>query len=270
MTVKGTIDLNRRFSGIRQAYGDRGAKSISLSNVCVIGIGGVGSWVVESLARSGVGAITMIDMDLVSESNINRQLHATTDTVGRDKVDVMKERILQINPFCNVNGIDEFLSHDNISTLINNNFDFVVDCIDDFRLKAALINYCKKQKLKIITIGGAGGQTDPSKVRQSDLTKTQHDVLLAQTKKLLRQNYEFPRNLKRSFGVPCIYSDEQLMYPDGEGGLRSQRPENDFSDGKSTALNCAGGIGSVTHVTATFGFFASAFVLNKLADIQRD
>ena len=130
-----------------------------------------------------------------------------------------------------------------------------------------MIAYCKKNKIRILTTGGAGGQVDPSKVLQVDLSRTQQDVLLAKTRKLLRQDYGFARNIKRSFGVPCVYSNEQLVYPDGRGGLSPQRPAPDPSAGKTNnALNCAGGMGSITHVTGTFAFFASGFVISQIAN----
>ncbi len=259
------FDLSRRFGGIARLYGDQGLMRLSQAHVCVIGIGGVGSWVAESLARSAVGRITLIDLDVVSESNINRQLVATEDQIGRDKTWVMRDRVAQINPVCEVNIIDEFIDRENIPSLIGSEFDYVIDCIDDFRTKAALIAHCKRNKTQVITIGGAGGQVDPSKIRRSDLSRTQHDVLLAKTRKLLRQEYGFARNVKRTFGVPCVYSNEQLVYPDGNGGLSPQRPPVDPDNASSNALNCAGGMGSVTHVTGTFAFIASAFVLNQLA-----
>lgn len=261
-----SVDMSRRFGGIARLYGDTGLQRLSSAHVCVIGIGGVGSWAAESLARSAVGALTLIDMDIVSESNINRQLLATTDSIGRDKGLVMQERIAQINPECTIHVIDEFITRENLTTLIQPEFDYVIDCIDDFRTKAALIHYCREQKIKIITTGGAGGQVDPSKIRRVDLSRTQHDVLLAKTRKLLRQDYGFARNPKRSFGVPCVYSDEQLVYPDGKGGLSAHRPAVDTEAGASNnALNCAGGIGSITHVTASFAFLATAHVLNQIA-----
>lgn len=269
--------LNRRFSGVERIYGAAGLAKLRESHVTVIGVGGVGSWVVESLARSAIGKITMIDMDIVAESNVNRQLHALESTFGRDKTAVLAQRVTEINPACRVDVVDDFVTKENVARLIDQSSDWVVDCIDDFRTKAALINFCSTEKIKIITVGGAGGQRDPSKIRCTDLSRTQHDVLLAKTRKLLRQDYHFARNPKRSFGVPCVYSDEQLVYPDGEGGLTRQRPSansastesySDFpsqSVPQTNALNCAGGIGSITHVTATFGFFASGYVLERLA-----
>ena len=185
------VDLKRRFGGIARLYGDAGLLALQQSHVGVIGVGGVGSWAVEALARSGIGAISMIDFDLVAESNINRQLHALDSTLGRDKTDVLHSRILEINPSCKVTIIDDFISRENVADLIRPNIDFVIECIDDFRTKAAVINYCKLAKMKIVTIGGAGGQLDPSKIKLTDLCVTQHDVLLARTRKLLRQEYGF-------------------------------------------------------------------------------
>ncbi len=260
-----TTDLTRRFGGIARLYGDNGLARLARAHVCVIGIGGVGSWVAESLARSAVGTITLIDLDVVSESNINRQLVATADQIGRDKTLVMRERIAQINPHCHVEIVDEFIDQKNIPNIVESRFDYVIDCIDDFRTKAFLIAHCKRRKINILTTGGAGGQVDPAKIKQCDLSHTQHDVLLAKTRKLLRQDYGFARNPKRTFGVPCVYSDEQLVYPDGQGGLSAQRPPVDPKNTSSNALNCAGGIGSITHVTGAFAFMASAFVLNQLA-----
>lgn len=273
------VNLQRRFGGIARLYGDIGLRRLSRAHVCVIGIGGVGSWVAESLARSAIGSLSLIDLDMVSESNINRQLVATSDNIGRDKVLVMKDRVEQINPLCKVQAVDEFISSDNLAELIKPSFDYVIDCIDDFRTKAALINYCRKQKIKILTVGGAGGQLDPLKIRQVDLSRSKQDVLLARTRKLLRQDYAFARNLKRSFGVPCVYSDEQLVYPDGIGGISPQRPtnagdttaDNSFDnsfDKNSNALNCAGGMGSISHVTGTFAFVAAGFVVTHLAGAE--
>lgn len=256
---------DRRFGGIARLYGEAGLERLRAAHVCVVGIGGVGSWAVESLARSAVGAITMIDLDVVAESNINRQLVATEDTIGRDKVLVMRDRVVSINPVCEIHTIDDFLTSDNVSSLIGDQFDYVIDCIDDCRTKAALIHYCRQQKIRILTVGGAGGQIDPSLVRRSDLSNTQHDVLLSKTRKILRQDYGFARNPKRTFGVPCVYSDEQLTYPDGNGGISAQRPTLSTNASTSNALNCAGGMGSITHVTASFAFAAAGFVLNELA-----
>ena len=171
-------DLVRRFAGIARLYGDQGLQRLQSAKVCVIGIGGVGSWAAESLARSAIGALCLVDMDVVAESNINRQLVATSATLGRDKIDVMRERIEQINPQCKLSLVDDFVGQDNLDTLVDASCDYIIDCIDDFRIKAALISFCRTNGIKLLTVGGAGGQIDPSKIVQGDLSKTEHDLSL--------------------------------------------------------------------------------------------
>lgn len=273
-------NIPKRFSGLSNLYGDQGFEVLTHARVVVVGVGGVGSWVVEALARNAIGAIIMIDMDVVSESNINRQLPALRSTLGRDKTAVLKERILEINPECKVDIIDDFVSVENTKILfaldVIKDADFVIECIDNFRVKAAIISYCRKKRQPIITVGGAGGQLDPSRINQVDLSRTQHDALFAKTRKLLRQDYGFPRNVKRTFGVPCIYSDEQIRFPDGTGGTTNQKPSNQKSKLSTTkpsinnnaGLSCASGIGSSMQVTATFGLLAVAHVINKMLGIE--
>jgi tRNA A37 threonylcarbamoyladenosine dehydratase len=256
-----TANPERRFGGTRRLYGDRALERFREAHVCVIGIGGVGSWAAEALARSAVGRLTLIDLDHVAESNINRQLHALTDTLGMAKVHVMAARIRQINPDCCITSIDDFLTLDNLTTLLHPDYDQVIDCIDGFRIKAALIAHCRRRRIRIITVGGAGGQTDPTRVRVADLSRTEHDALFSKTRKLLRQDYGFPKNLKRRFDIPCVYSDEQPLFPSADGGVCHEKPH-----GAGTGrLNCAGGLGSSMAVTATFGLVAAAHALKKLA-----
>ena len=181
-----TTDSTRRFGGISRLYGDPGLQRLQRAHVCVLGIGGVGSWAAEALARSAVGTLTLVDLDHVAESNINRQLPALTDTLGMAKVRVMAERIHAINPDCQVHAIEEFLTADNMEILLGGSFDYLIDCVDGFRIKAQLIAYCKRNKLKLITVGGAGGQRDPTRIRVADLSRTEHDALLSKTRKLLR------------------------------------------------------------------------------------
>lgn len=256
-----TTDPERRFGGVRRLYGERALDRFRAAHVCVIGIGGVGSWAVEALARSAVGRLTLIDLDHVAESNINRQLHALTGTLGMAKVQVMAARIREINPDCRVTAIEDFLTPENLATLLQTDYDHVIDCIDGFRIKAALIAYCRRRRIRLVTVGGAGGQTDPSRVRIADLSRTEHDALFAKTRKLLRQDYGFPKNLKRRFDVPCVYSDEQPLFPAGDGGVCHEKPHG-AGIGR---LNCAGGLGSSMAVTATFGLVAAAHALKKLA-----
>jgi tRNA A37 threonylcarbamoyladenosine dehydratase len=260
-TSTGAIDFERRFGGIRRLYGAQALERFRQAHVCVLGIGGVGSWAVEALARSAIGQLTLIDMDHVAESNINRQLPALTSTLGMAKVQVMVERIWQINPQCTVHAIEEFLTVDNLDTLLAPGFDYIIDCIDGFRTKARLIAHCKRNKQRIITVGGAGGQTDPGRIRVVDLSRTEHDALFSKTRKLLRSDYGFTRNLKRRFDVPCVYSEENPLFPGSDGTISAARPDQQSLGG----LTCAGGLGSAMTVTASFGLVAAAHVLRKLA-----
>ena len=256
-------DSSRRFGGVERLYGKQGLEQFKRSHIIVIGIGGVGSWVVEALARNAIGKLTLIDLDVVAESNINRQLPALSSTMGKNKTDVMAGRVLEINEDCEVCIIEDFLTQENIVDLIDENADYVIDCIDNSKVKAALIAWCKRQKLKIITLGGAGGQLDPSLIKVSDLSKTAHDPLLSRTRKILRQKHGFSTNTKRRFSIPCVHSPEHLLYSHDEGNVSQQKPQNDVG-----GLSCAGGIGSSVMVTGSFAFMAVAYVLKKLANKQ--
>jgi len=253
---------DRRFGGIARLYGRTALDHFRRAHVCVIGIGGVGSWAVEALARSAIGQLTLIDLDHVAESNINRQLHALDETLGMPKVAVMADRAHRINPACRVNAIEEHLNPDNPGELFADRYDYVIDCVDDFRIKAALIAWCKRNKIRLLTIGGAGGQTNPAQIMTADLSNTEHDALFSRTRKLLRQEYGFPKNLKRRFDIPCIYSREQPVFPTEDGGVCYDKPPSANIGG----LSCAGGLGSVMTVTASFGLHAVAHVLGKLQE----
>ena len=193
-------NYEQRFGGIGRLYTPEGLARLRQVHVCVIGIGGVGSWVVEALARSGVGQITMIDMDDICVTNINRQLPALSGNIGKLKTEVMAERVKLINPECVVNIIDDFISPDNQAEYLNRGYDYVIDAIDSVKTKAAMIAYCKRNKIKIITIGGAGGQTDPSKIQIADLSKTIQDPLLAKVRSVLRRFF-----IKRSFAILFLF-----------------------------------------------------------------
>lgn len=238
-------------------YGEGGLSALAAARVCVIGVGGVGSWAVEALARSAVGHITLVDMDHVAESNMNRQLQAIEPDLGRAKVQLLRERIAMINPRCRVETIEDFVSRDNLEALIAEDHHWVLDCIDSFRVKAALIAFCRRRRQSVITVGGAGGQRDATRVRVSDLRKTEQDPLLARTRRLLRQDYGFPANPKRRFNVPCVWSDEPQVAPPGacESTLEG-------------SLNCAG-YGACMPVTATFGLVAAGYVIDRIADAAR-
>ena len=248
------MDYLRRFGGVARLYGESGLAALGAARVCVVGVGGVGSWAVEALARSAVGSITLIDMDHVAESNINRQLPAIEPELGRAKVGVLRERIATINPGCRVETVEDFVTRDNLDVMIDPGHDWVMDCIDSFRVKAALIAFCRRRRQSVITVGGAGGQRDASRIQLGDLRRTEQDPLLARTRKLLRQDYGFPSNPKRRFGVPCVWSDEPQVAP--PAGCESA-PEG--------SLNCAG-YGACMPVTATFGLVAAGHVINQLVN----
>ncbi|AQS38059.1 dinucleotide-utilizing enzyme [Shewanella psychrophila] len=260
-----------RFAGIGRLYGQKALTLFSQSHVAVVGIGGVGTWVAESLARSGIGEITLIDLDDICVTNTNRQIHALKQTIGESKVEVMAQRILQINPECKVNQVEDFITTDNLGEYFigkkyakedqTNVLDYVVDCIDAVKPKAAMIAWCKRQKLPLVTVGGAGGQVDPTQVQVIDLAKTYQDPLLAKVRNLLRREYNFSKNLQRRFSIEAVFSTEQLVYPQADGSVCSSKANVDGS----MRMDCASGFGAVTVVTGTFGFVAASRVLKKLA-----
>jgi tRNA A37 threonylcarbamoyladenosine dehydratase len=255
------VDFERRFGGIARLYGAAALERFRGAHVCVIGVGGVGSWVVEALARSAIGRITMIDLDNVAESNINRQVHALSDTIGKAKVTALAERIAQINPFCRVDEIEDFVSDENLDEMVGaGRYDYVIDAIDNVRAKTALIAYCRERSIRLITIGGAGGQMDPTKIEIRDLSRTEQEPLLAKVRKRLRALHGFPRGTKNKFGIDAVFSTEPLSFPDA-----GESCELDADDKAGiTGLNCAG-FGSAMVVTASFGLVAAAQVLRKLA-----
>ena len=253
-----SADLERRFGGVRRLYGEGALDRFLAAHVCVIGIGGVGSWSVEALARSGIGALTLIDLDMVAESNVNRQIHALGDTFGKAKTTAMAERIRHINPTCRITEIEDFVSPENVAAMLGHNFDYVLDAIDHTRTKAAMIAWCTANGVPIITAGSAGGQLDSTRIRVDDLSRTIQDPLLAKVRAILRKEYGFSRDPKRKFGIRAVYSDEPLRYP-STGEACDTRPAG-------SGLNCAG-YGSAVTVTAPFGLFAASEVLRGLTPV---
>ena len=251
-----TPDLARRFGGIRRLYGAAALERFQAAHVCVVGIGGVGSWAAEALARSAIGQITLIDLDMVAESNVNRQIHALDDAFGKAKTDAMSERILSINPACRVNTIEDFVSPDNLDRMFDQNFDYIIDAIDNVRTKAAMIAWCKNRNISIITAGGAGGQLDPTRIEITDLARTIQDPLLSKVRSRLRKEYGFTRDPKKKFGILAIFSSEPLRYPEN-GASCDDAPT-------LTGLNCAG-YGSSVCVTAPFGLIAASEALRHIA-----
>ncbi|MDR5893481.1 tRNA cyclic N6-threonylcarbamoyladenosine(37) synthase TcdA [Halomonas mongoliensis] len=256
-----TDDHDLRFGGIRRLYGSRAVERFRSAHVVVVGVGGVGSWTVEALARSGIGKLTLVDLDDVCVSNVNRQLHALDGTVGRPKVEVLAERCRAIQPGIEVVEEIAFVTPTNLAERIPEDADHLVDAIDSVVAKAALISWCKRRKLPITVTGAAGGQTDPTRIRVADLARTEHDPLLAKVRARLRRDFGFSRNPKRRFSVECVYSDEQLVYPSADGEVCLQKP----GSGESTRLDCASGFGAATFVTGSFGFVAASRVLARLA-----
>lgn len=256
----GQVDFERRFGGIARLYGQPALDRFRVAHVCVIGVGGVGSWIVEALARSAIGALTLIDLDNVAESNINRQIQALSNTIGQAKIEALAERIALINPDCKLTLVEDFIAPDNLEQMIGGRaYDYVVDAIDNAKAKAALIDYCHKRSIPLITIGGAGGQTDPTRIAVRDLSKTEQEPLLKRVRKLLRTQYGFPRGEKNKFNVDAVFSMEPLLMPETGAAC-----ELDVAHADITGINCAG-FGSSVVVTASFGMIAAAHLLRKLA-----
>ncbi|MFN0297081.1 ThiF family adenylyltransferase [Acinetobacter albensis] len=242
-------EYERRFAGVEKIYGDEAFRQYEHSHVMVIGIGGVGSWAVEALARTGIAELTLVDMDVIAASNINRQLPALSSTLGREKIEVMAERCLSINPRIRINMVDDYLTPDNVKELLSNPPDVVLDCIDDVKAKLALMLHCRFNKIPLIVSGGAGGKLDPLKIRVADLSKTEQDPMLAKLRSQLRSK-GICKKPKDKFGITCVYS-----------------VDNPFSSADvcaSAGLRC-GGYGSAVVVTSSFAMIAVSEVLKKLA-----
>ena len=248
---------DRRFGGLARLYGVSGAERIRAAHVVVVGVGGVGSWTVEALARSGVGRLTLIDLDNVSESNINRQIHALDETVGMAKVEAMRQRIAHINPDCVVTCIEEFVEPSNWPSILNGaDVDALVDACDQIKAKTAMAVWAMQHKVLFITVGAAGGKRLAHKVDIDDLSNTSHDPLLAKLRYNLRREHGAAREGKK-IGVACVFSREAVAPPDESCNISN----NCQGDG---SLNCSG-YGSVVSVTATFGQCAAGWVFDQIS-----
>ena len=245
-------DEARRFGGLERLYGVSPAARIRSSHVVVVGIGGVGSWTAEALARSGVRRLTLIDMDHIAESNVNRQIHALSSTFGQAKIEAMRERIAQIHPGCEVDLVDDFVSPENWPQLLPARPDALIDACDQVKAKQAMALWAMKEKIPFVTVGAAGGKRLAHKVDVDDLANVTHDPLLAQLRYRLRKHHGAPKQGKR-IGVRCVFSREPVMGPDASCAL----------EGDGT-LNCHG-YGSLVGVTATFGMCAATEVMNLLS-----
>jgi tRNA threonylcarbamoyladenosine dehydratase len=250
-----------RFGGILRLFGKGGQERLRRAQVCVIGIGGVGSWAVEALARTGIGALTLVDLDDVCISNVNRQLHAVTGEFGKPKVEVMAARVQLINPDCVVHAQQMLFTATTAEQILAPKYDCVLDAIDSTEMKALLIAQCRQRNLPIVVTGGAGGRRDPTALRVEDLARTTHDRLLATTRNLLRTDHGFPRDTKKKFGVACVYSPEAQIYPTKDGSVCDQ-PE----PGTRRRLDCRTGYGTACFVTGAFGFAAAAQVVKSVVN----
>lgn len=254
--------LTERFAGIERLYGRGSVSTFSKKHVAIIGLGGVGSWAVEALARSGIGKLTLIDADDICVSNTNRQLFALEGQYGRGKAEVLAERCRAINPLIEVDAIASFLTPTNLDELLNRNYDLVFDACDSFRTKVEMIAWCRRRKLPVICCGSAGGRTDPTQVRLRDLSRTEHDALLALIRKKLRAEFNFPKNPQRYFGVTAIYSLENVKYPQADGSVCGVRPA--LAAEAAMKLDCGAGLGAATHITGAFAFAAVGKILEVL------
>jgi tRNA threonylcarbamoyladenosine dehydratase len=250
-------DLERRFGGLRRLHGDAGYAQLRAARVAVVGLGGVGSWAVEALARCGVARLVLIDLDHVSESNINRQVQATSNTLGMSKVQALAERIALIHPGCEVLGIEEFVSAENWPALLPGRVDALIDACDQSSAKLSLAAWALEQRLPFVCVGAAGGKRQPQAVEVADLADTTHDPLLASLRQRLRKTHGAAR--AGAIGVRCVFSREAVLAPSAAGCAIDEDPGHDSS------LNCHGYGSSVT-VTATFGMVAAAQVVELLLD----
>ncbi|MEO8670543.1 MAG: tRNA cyclic N6-threonylcarbamoyladenosine(37) synthase TcdA [Tahibacter sp.] len=261
MTAMQTNQSSERFASIERVYGRGALTRLAAAHVAVVGVGGVGSWAVEALARTGIGRLTLIDADDICLSNTNRQLHALEGQYGRAKVTVLAERARAINPAIVVTPEASFLTPANLDELLARDYDVVLDACDSFRAKVELIAWCRRRKLPLVVVGSAGGRTDATQLQVRDLSRTEHDALLSLIRKKLRQDFHFPRNRDRYFGIPAVFSLENVRYPQADGSVCGTRPAQSEA---GLRLDCGAGLGAVMHVTASFGMVAAGKVIEKL------
>jgi len=253
-------DFEQRFGGIARLYGKAGLARLRAAHVAVIGLGGVGSWTVEALARSGIGALTLIDLDDICITNVNRQLHAIDGQIGRPKADALADRARAINPACRVEIIAQFFTTATAAELLPLRYDFVVDAIDKLSHKCAVITGCRERGLNVLTVGGAGGRRDGTAVRVADLADSTQDELLRQVRRKLRREFGFPSERGAKFDIPCVYSPERPVFPWADGTCAVEA-----EPGSNLKLDCATGFGTATFVTGAFGFAAAGEVVRRVA-----
>jgi len=257
-------DYLARFGGISRLFGSAALARLSAAHVCVVGVGGVGSWTVEGLARSGIGALTLIDLDDVCLTNVNRQVHALDGQVGRAKVEVLAERVRLINPVCRVMTLMEFFTKASADRMLETKFDYVVDAIDSVTNKALLLAECQELGRPVLTVGGAAGKRDATKVRAGDLGDTWGDGLLRTVRRKLRREHGFKPGTQKGkmhFGIRCIWSSESPVFPWADGTCRAMaEPDSNLK------LDCATGFGTAAFVTGAFGLAAAGEVVRLIAE----
>lgn len=261
-TTEESAALAARFGGIDRLYGSGSVAHLATTRVAVVGVGGVGSWAAEALARSGVGHLALIDADDICVSNTNRQLPALEGQYGQLKVEVMAARLRAINPYLGVDPVASFLTPANLEELLLRNYDVVLDACDSFRTKVETIAFCRRRKIPLVVVGSAGGRVDPTKIQVRDLSRTEHDAMLALIRKKLRSDFHFPRNPQRYFGVKAVYSLENVRYPQPDGSVCGLRPQ--AGPDAALKLDCGTGLGAATHITGAFAFAAVAQVMETL------
>jgi tRNA threonylcarbamoyladenosine dehydratase len=257
-------DYRDRFDGVARLFGRAALERLRAAHVCVIGVGGVGSWTVEGLVRSGIGAMTLIDLDEVCVSNVNRQLPALDGQIGRPKVTVLAERARLINPACRIEAIQEFFTAASAEALLAPPFDFVIDAIDNMTNKARLIAACRERGRHCLTVGAAGGRRDPMQIRVGDLGEAENDLLLRQVRKKLRRDFGFSPGATRGrmdFGVRCVWSGERPVFPWADGSCRPRA-----EPGSNLTLDCESGFGTAVFVTGACGLAAAGEVVRLLAE----
>jgi len=259
--------LRDRFGGIDRLYGSGALARFAACHLTVVGIGGVGSWAVEALARSGIGRLTLVDADDLCVSNTNRQLPALEGQYGRAKIEAMAERCRAINPGIQLDLKQQFLTPSNMGELLDAPGDLVLDACDSFRTKVEAIAYCRRRKQPIVTVGSAGGRSDVTQIRVRDLSRTEHDAMLSLIRRKLRGEFNFPKNHDRYFGVPAVYSLENVRYPQADGSVCGIRPQ--LGKDEALKLDCGAGLGAATHVTGAFAFAAVGKVLEMLLKPKR-
>jgi tRNA A37 threonylcarbamoyladenosine dehydratase len=255
-----TSDYDNRFGGVARLLGRAGQERLRAAHVAVVGIGGVGSWVVEGLVRSGVGALTLIDLDDVCITNVNRQLPALDGQIGRPKVEAVAERVRLINPACHVEAVAEFFTATSAERLLAPHFDCVIDAIDGMTNKALLIDACVKRGLRCVTVGGAGGKCDATKIRAGDLGESTTDDLLRQVRKKLRRAHGWSRGEGNHYSVRCVFSVEKPIFPWANGTCSTEQ-----EPGTNLKLDCASGFGTAVFVTGAFGLAAAGEAVRLIA-----